>query len=71
MMGLKYEAFVSNYTSGSWVRDPEYLIDNEYKCSCKTVAANAKLEHSGIHQHIGCGSIRSPTLFAKKSRLIV
>lgn len=40
-MQFTYEMFVSNYTGNGWVCDAEQLIDNDYHCKYKDIAANA------------------------------
>lgn len=41
LMAFKYEQFISNYTGNRWVCDPNYLIDNKYKCNYNTLAKDA------------------------------
>ncbi|CAL3970661.1 unnamed protein product [Diplocarpon coronariae] len=38
LIAFKYESFVSNYTGERWVCDPQYLIDNNYKCNYRELA---------------------------------
>ncbi|PMD21179.1 hypothetical protein NA56DRAFT_133898 [Hyaloscypha hepaticicola] len=41
LLQFRYQEYVSNSTDNNWVCDPDYLIDNNYKCNYKHFAANA------------------------------
>ena len=41
LMQFKYGYYVTNYTGNNWVCDPNYLLDNNYRCNYKEIAANA------------------------------
>jgi hypothetical protein len=46
LLQFRYQEYVFNYTGNDWVCDPDYLIDNNYKCNYKHFAANASsLQH--------------------------
>lgn len=41
LMQLTNEVYISNYTGQNWICGPNYLIDNNYQCNYKNIAANA------------------------------
>lgn len=42
LMQFTYEIYISNYTAQNWICDPEHLINNNYRCNYKDIAANAE-----------------------------
>lgn len=41
LLHFRYQSYVSNYTGDNWVCGPEHLLDNNYKCDYRGIAANS------------------------------